>query len=189
MSINPYQPPAAVIEPFDPSLPVRPTAVTVFGILNLLFGAFGVCCLGFSVATMFVPFGPAMTEENLPLQLIEESPLYRNFNRAEMALGIMASIVLIAAGIGLLRLRPWGRKLAIGYGIYAIAMDVFTSIVNLGFVFPILFQKAEAASGLALAAVWIALFSGIFGTLLGLTYAGLLLYFMYRPNVVAAFKK
>ena len=189
MSINPYQPPAAVIEPLDPSLPVRPTAVTVFGVLNLLFGTFGVCCLGFSAATMFMSFGPEMTKENVPLQLMEESPLYRNFNRMEMVLGIVASMVLIVAGIGLLRLRPWGRKLSIGYGTYAIAMDVFTSIVNLGFVFPILFQKAEAASGLAVAAVWIALAGGIAGSLMGLTYSGLLLYFMYRPNVVAAFKK
>jgi hypothetical protein len=189
MSTNPYQPPAEVIEPFDPSHPARPTAVTVFGILNLLFGAFGVCCLGFSAAAMFIPFGPEMSRDNVPLQLMEESPLYRNFNRAEMVLGIAASIVLIVAGIGLLRLRPWGRKLAIGYGIYSVATDVIASIINLGFVFPILFQKAESASGIAMAAVWIALFSGIAATVCGLTYAGLLLYFMYRPNVVAAFNK
>ena len=190
MSINPYQPPAEISEPTDSTRAVGPTAAKVFGTLNLLFGIFGVCCLGFSGALMFVPFGPQMSRDNVPLQLMEESPLYRAFNQAEVLFGFISSVILIVAGIGLLRLRPYGRTLSIGYGIYAIAMDALSTTVNLGFVFPILFEKANAAEGgIALVGVWAGLIGGISGTVLGLVYAGLLLYFMYRPNMVAAFEK
>jgi hypothetical protein len=180
MSTNPYQPPAQFSEPLYLADSRRPTAATAFGILHLLFGVTGVCCYGLLCVLILISLSS-------DLQLIEDSSQYRVLNRIGMLLGLVTSAVLIAAGVGLLRLRPYGRTLSIGYGIYAIVMNVFAALFNVVFIFPTILESANAPGGWAAGAG-----DGLLGSIVGfgmrLAYAGLLLYFMFRPNILVAFK-
>ena len=194
MSNNPYQPPSQFSEPLSGQTfaagSQKPTAATVFGILNLLFGGLGLCGIVMTAAIMLVPLNPQMTKDNPALQLMEESAVYRTFTQVGLVLGFFATVVLIVAGIGLLTFRPYGRTLSIGYGIYAVVANVLGTIINVVYVFPALLEKANAAGGgPAAAGTYAGIFGGLFGTCLGLIYPVLLLYFMFRPNMVAAFKK
>jgi hypothetical protein len=195
MSNNPYQPPSQFSEqPLSGQSfaagPQKPTAATVFGILNLLFGGLGLCGIVMTAAFMFVPLNPQMKKDNPALQLMEESAVYRTFTQVAVVLGFFATIVLIVAGIGLLTHRPYGRTLSIGYGIYAVVTNVLGTIINVVYVFPALLEKANAAGGgPAAAGAYGGIIGGLFGTCLGLIYPVVLLYFMFRPNMVAAFKK
>ena len=105
----------------------RPTSVTVLGILNIIFAAIGV--LGFAawVAMSFMPLNA--NPKNPCMELIQQDALYAIYTKISVAIGLVASIVLGLAGIGLLMLRPWGRSLSIGYSIYAIVIVFINSAV------------------------------------------------------------
>jgi hypothetical protein len=84
--------------------------------------------------------------------------------------------------------REWARKLSIGYAIYALVMwvvgNVFTFIF---FVRPLLDQAAQQRGPEAAGAMG-GLFGAAIGALLGPIYPVLLLIFMTRPKVKAAFR-
>lgn len=189
MSDNPYQAPAHFGEQSFSAGPQKPTAAMVFGVLNILFGVIGLCGLAISAVVMFIPLNPQMTKDNPALQLMEENAVYRSFTQLAVVLGFVASAVLIMGGIGLMQMRPYGRTLSIGYGFYSLVMNVLGIIVNVAIVFPALLEKANAAGGgPAAAGAWGGIVGGVFGSCTGLIYPGILLYFMFRPNMVAAFK-
>lgn len=181
MNTNPYQPPAQGSEPSHHAGSRRPTAATAFGILHLLFGVTSICYYGLNGALQLI-------SRISDLEQIEDSSQYPVLNPIGMLLGIAASAVLIAAGVGLLRLRPYGRYLSIGYGIYAIVVNVFDILYSFESVLASFSVFANSSSGWPAEAVLV-LIGVVVGAGMRLAYAGLLLYFMFRPNIVAAFKK
>jgi len=88
----------------------------------------------------------------------------------------MAALALIAAGIGLLRLQNWARLVSIGCGIYGIASDVVGAAFML--------KHVLREQGLFLIVMLVAILAIL---AIGLAYPVLLLIFMTRPKVVAAF--
>jgi hypothetical protein len=190
MSTNPYQPPSHFSNQDLAAEPQNPTAATVFGILNILFGVLGLCGLTLSAVMMFSSFFAQFAKDNPAMQLMEDNAIYRTFMQVAMVLGFIATPVLVFSGIGLLQIRPYGRTLSIGYGVYSIVMNVLGMLVNVAFVFPALIESANAAGGgPAAAGAWGGIIGGVFGGCIGFIYPGLLLYFMFRPNMVAAFQK
>ena len=105
-----------------------------------------------------------------------------------LPLGLLATGVSVAAGIGLLKLKNWGRTLSIGYAIYSIVAGVIGSMVNYIFVMQPLMEQASHKSGPEAAGLIGAAIGGTFGTCFGMIYPVLLLIFMLRPKVVAAFR-
>src|SRR5207244_5773352 len=53
------------------------------------------------------------TGPNPVLDALNTNATYRTFTQAALVLGGLATVVLIASGIGLLQMRPYGRVLAI----------------------------------------------------------------------------
>ncbi len=162
----------------------RPTSVTVFGILNLVFGVLGICGLAFSLVMFLVPQDPAMP--NPVLVLMQDNMAFMVFTYISTTLGFIASIVLIAAGVGLLKVKPWGRHLSIGYGIYAIISVVIGSIVNYFVIMrPILNEVVgrDQAGPVVIGGV----IGGVLGGCFSLIYPVLLLIYMFTPRVKAAF--
>ena len=104
----------------------RPTSVTVFGILNIVFAAFGVLGLIASIALFFMPGN----SNNPVIKIMNENPAYATWLKVCIPLGLLSCTALLAAGIGLLRLKPWARKLSIGYAIYAIVFGILGMVVN-----------------------------------------------------------
>ncbi len=155
-----------------------PTSVIVFGILNIIFGIMGLLGTAFTAVTLFAL--PA----NNPF-LANQGAFMSTWLRVSIVLGCLASIVLLISGIGLLRLRPWGHKLAIGYAIYGVASTILGIIVQVWFVIlPQLQQPVRGPDAMPLIAGAI---GGAIGGCIGLAHPVLLWYFMTRRNVVAAF--
>jgi len=142
----------------------RPTSVTVFGILNLVFAVLGVAGLAGTMAL----FAPSAASSHNPLvPIIQNHPVYAAWMQLTIALGLLGTAAQFLGGMGLLKVRPWGRQLSMGFAIYALIMVVAGSGMNLIFL----------GGGLGL----------ILGGVVGLVYPALLLGFMRRPNVIAAF--
>jgi hypothetical protein len=165
----------------------RPTAVTVFGILNIIFGALGLLCTPFTLLALFMPQNSSFP--NPAIDLMKTNEGYRIWMITSMVLGIIVSGILLAAGIGLLMLKPWGRKASVGYGIYAIVMVVITLPINyLLLIAPLMARAQSSSNPQESAGAMGGAIGGLFGGCAGLIYPVLLLVFMMQPNVVSTFK-
>jgi hypothetical protein len=162
----------------------RPTSVTVFGILNIVFAAFGLFGLIASIALFFLP-----ADSNNPvIKLIHESPGYAMWLKICIPLGVLSCSALLAAGIGLLYLKSWARILSIIYAIYAIVFGITGMVVNFIFMVQPMLEQARQEQGPEAAAATGGAIGGTIGGCFGLIYPILLLIFMTRPKVAAAFR-
>ncbi|MCX7886933.1 MAG: hypothetical protein N3B01_06740 [Verrucomicrobiae bacterium] len=165
----------------------RPTSVTVFGVLNIVFGAWALLCTPFGLA-----MEPLMQADGNPvLRAMQDNEVYRLWTIGDSLLGMLAGAVMVAAGIGLLQLKPWARLTSIGLAIYSL-IDCVLNIGMLVFVFMPLVEGVKMGGGREQAAALGALIGGIVGGSAGccldMIYSILLLGFMSRPNVKAAFQ-
>ena len=187
---NPYDPPRSRRPGPDDDDGVEfvpmPTAVTVFGILGLIYGGLGLAC---EPAIAYLNSqAVAQPQAESPLVRIVTSAEYRAGFIALAALAAVASGLLLVASLGLLLKRPWGRMLAVAYGIGDLALVAANIIFSTIYVFiPMLRVAREApnpqASGFAVGAA-----IGATGVNIAfLLFPALLLIFMTRPRVVAAF--
>jgi len=147
----------------------RPTAVTVFGILNCVFGGLGLLCTPFSV--FFLILGE---------RTMEIVPGYKIYLLITSVVGLGFSAWLLSLGVGLLKFKTWARR---GSVIYAIIMIIW-GIVGAGL------------NIVALSSGWMtapqqempAMFCGMTcGGIAGLIYPVLLLIFMNTGKVKQAF--
>lgn len=168
----------------------RPTTATVFGILNIVFGAFGIC--GSIMGAVGLAAQSALKDAagNIPnpaLELMQQSKLYSTFALVGVVLGLIASIALLTAGIGLLKMQPWGRSLSIGYAIYAIVMGIVGTVVNYVVVVgPMIQRLGDMPEGPEKAGMLGGAIGGSIGGCFGLIYPIVLLVFMTRPAFTAA---
>jgi hypothetical protein len=162
----------------------RPTVVTVFGILNIIFGALGLVSIPMSILVLFV-----LRDTNNPMmQIIQGNAVYRTWMMASLPMSLVATILLVVAGIGLMMMKPWARVISIGYGIYTIVMGIVGMIFNgICLMGPLMSQAGNAPGPEAIGAMGGAV-GGTFGGCFGLVYPVLLLIFMTRPGVVEAFR-
>jgi hypothetical protein len=161
----------------------RPTSVTVFGILNILFAAVGVI----GTIGSIVMLSTMDASRNPVVRIIRENPGYAAWMKLSLPLGLAATAALLTAGIGLLRMKPWARKLAIGYAIYALAFGLLGTVVNYLFLMRPMLEEASRKQGPEAAAAIGGAIGGTIGGCFGMIYPILLLIFMTRPNLVAAF--
>ena len=168
MPENPYQP--SMEYGADPdfvppvrSTTARPMAVTIFGILNLVFGAFGLMGFVFSMAA-------AANIANANGMGI--------YYLVSVVYSLVTSILLIVAGIGLLRWKPWGRRTSIIYGWTSIAGTVLMAILQY---FTIWNNEGFQGAG-----SWALLIGVGVGIVFQCIYPGILLAFMYGPTVSSA---
>lgn len=191
MSTNPYASPTPFGDPssYRSPTPERPVAGVVFGILHIVFGLLGICGNVISAFMFFIPVNAQMAAQNPVLKLMNDSPAYRLFNQSAVVVGMVATLVLLAAGTGLLMQRPFGRQLSIGYAIYGIIAVILGFLINVLVVFPMLMKNFnEAGPGPEQAGAIGGIVGGIIGTVLGLVYPALVLYFMYTPKMIAAYR-
>ncbi len=151
--------------------PRRPAAVTVFGVLNIVFGSLGLACMPFSLLVSFA----------MP-QMWDPSGVAIIWIITTHAIGFILTILLLTLGIELLRLKAWARKWTLAYGWFSVAWSVIGSIVNLLLISSGEFGYAEEALPSALGGTC----GGLIG---GLIYPVLLIIFMQRPGVRDACKR
>ena len=121
------------------------------------------------------------------IKLIHDNPAYAMWMKISVGLGLLVSVALLAAGIGLLKLKPWARTFSIGYAIYSLVMVPVGMVVNFFLLTRPLLEQAHQQHGPEAASAIGAAVGGLFGSCFGLIYPVLLLIFMLRANVKAAF--
>ena len=164
----------------------RPTSVTVLGILNIVFAAFGLMGIAIYILMMFVP--SSLNAKNPVLDLMRQNPGYAMYANISTFVGAAFTLVHLLAGIGLLMLRPWGRWLSIAYAVFAIISLIVNSLINYYFLLaPMIDKLAALQPGQEKAAAIGGIVGMVAGTCVGPIYPIILLIFMYRPNVKAAF--
>ncbi len=162
----------------------RPASVTVFGVLNVVFGVLGLFGLAFSAVLLFAVDVQPQPMNPLPVA----NPVWDMWTKVNLGLGGLAVIVLIASGAGLLNLRPWGRTAAIGYSVYAIVFGLLGIGMHWFFVVQPTFDQLQGGAEPDFVAEAVAgSVGGLIGGCFGLIYPALLWFFMTRPRVVAAF--
>ncbi|MHB9024413.1 MAG: hypothetical protein ACYC7E_09590 [Armatimonadota bacterium] len=170
-------PPPPLIQPLYnvPATPQRPTAATVIGVILIVLGGLSVLGIVMSMINLFVtlPATPGMDTPQMRQQLMMSliaSPTY-------MAL-------YLVLGIGLLRMAPWART-----GTIFVLPVLFVISTTIGTV-NLLNMNLPATPGIDPGMIrMITMVSYVFGILFNLVMYGLFIFFLTRPNVVAAFER
>ena len=177
---NPYEyPTQAAAPPMQPPAytrytgqmpPEKPTSITVFGVLNCVFGGLGIICTPFSILVLFIGNLFPMVEN--PPEIV---PGYKIYLVVAAILGIGIAAWLLSLGIGLLKVKSWARRGCIIYGWFAIFWGIIASIINV-----IAYSQGwiTAPQGQLSGVV-----GGFCGGFAGLIYPVLLLIFMQTPRV------
>ncbi|MCC6509329.1 MAG: hypothetical protein IT423_09495 [Pirellulaceae bacterium] len=180
---NPYEVASGAQEPPFTPQETKPTSMTVFGILNLVFGSFAILGVVFLIVSHFVAL-PDEPEGDNPIAEVMKSPSYQKATIVMQFISFPLAIVLLFSGIGLLQGKSYGRTLGIFYGVAAIFMAIGGAAVNLLLItLPMMEQAAELESGpkeiMIASAIILPFFSAC-----GLIYPILLLIFLNRAPVV-----
>lgn len=162
--------------------------VKAIGILEVVFGAMGV----FS--------WPMMQGLRSLTQAISRDPVSRRIDeltwsgtmgtwtRIAMVLGSLLGVALVAAGIGVLKRRPWGRKLSLAYGAAALVSAIIGQAMTWIYLMPELERATRTAHDPASrGAAWGGLLGGGAGAIAGAMLPVGLLIIMTRPEVKRVF--
>jgi hypothetical protein len=161
----------------------RPHSVTVFGILNIAFANIGlVGALAGLIRMKELATNPMVAAMN-------SSPQFVLWNRIHTPIGFALGIVLLASGIGLLNLKAWARKASIVYAVVVIVSACISTLIFWNYVLPIALERASAQSGQDALVLKVAAYFAAFGGLIAMIYPALLIFFMTRPRIAAAFDK
>ena len=175
---NPYRPSELTAAAADPQPP--PRSITVFGILNLVFGMMGI----FGGVMFFIVLGATNVSEipNPAMDAMKNSAFFNVWTWISTIGGLLASIVLVVSGIALLLKKDIGRRLAIYYAYYALFMAVVGVVLSIIYVYAPMWADLQDSPVAA-----ITVFAGaVIGTALSLLYPALILYFLNKPAVVQA---
>ena len=157
----------------------RPTSSIIFGVFHLIFGAMGF--LSILLALFILPGGMPEGVFDLQALLEERIAWYGTYSTTFMVIGLFASLLLIAAGIGLFQLREWARKASIAYGIYGLVTGLLGLCVNLFYVIPLLEEALEQTTNeIERAGIIGGMAGGLIGVGAALVYPTLVLIFMNR---------
>ena len=174
----------------------RPTSVTVFGILNIVFAVIGMC--GVAVTAAQPAIQQAMEQaakdngqevKQDPVQkLLAADPKVRLIGNISTGSGVVVTLVLLISGVALLLMRPWGRTLSIVCAVYDILSKIALSALSFWFIQSALEGQEEVPAEIPVGTLQ-GIFAFSFGCSLifGLVYPIVLLIFMFRTTVTEAF--
>jgi hypothetical protein len=162
----------------------RPTVITVLGILNIVFAVFGLLGMIATIALL----SAGANSNNPVVNMMRENAAFATWMKISVPLGLLNCVALLAAGIGLLRMKEWARKLSIAYAIYAMVTGLAGTVATFFWVTRPMLERASQAQGPEAAGAIGGAVGGLVGGCLGLIYPILLLIFMLRPKIAAAFR-
>jgi hypothetical protein len=180
----------------------RPTAVTVIAILNFIIG--GLTIVGLVCSGMLLLFAASVLKSVPPppgggpnpmtemTDLFQSIPGYIPYMIVSAILGVIMAVVLIVAGVGLLKMRLWARRACVVYSVYSILGAIGGFIYTTTVVNPAMERwqaNLMARSGLrgpppSSAGGDV---SAVIGSVVGMAYGITLLVVLFLPHVSAAF--
>jgi hypothetical protein len=164
-------------------MPGRPASLTVFGILNIIFGVIG---LAGSLMSYQLYFTPLDSQTGIMADLLRHDPFYASCMRIIIVPATVFVSAQLISGIGLLKAREGARRLAIFCGIYGILSGIVVGYLTINHVLPYTIEtvvktvKDPAVAEMTRAMTKV---SGIFGLVAGLIYPVLTLIFLAKKRV------
>jgi hypothetical protein len=180
-SPNPYQSsfPAPAAAPIGEQ--AKPTSMVVFGILNLVFGAFGILMLGLVVLGLFLDLPK---DPDNPMQQVMENPTYKTLTMGLQVFSVVLTAILIASGVGLINGQLYGRRLAIIYAIGTMILVLIGSAITIVYVaLPVFAAANELPEGPERIGVYVGGSFLFLQPVCGMIYPLLLLIFMKRAPI------
>ena len=154
--------PGAPLTP-ESAHPQRPTTVTVFGILNIVFGGMGLLCVPIGLIGMFA------------MPNVVNTPAMKGWMLISSTVGFACTILVLTCGIGLLYMKAWARTGSLVYGWFMIVWTIIGLVANFALITSGQFGQAQS--------VLPGMIGGMCGSLISLIYPILLIVFMRRPDV------
>jgi hypothetical protein len=187
----------------------KPASITVIAVQQLVFGGVGILfgiCTGISMAVggqnWFYQSGGADPNQAEMMKLqkdlqnaIESGPAYQAVQVGELTANLALSIAMILSGIGLLRVRPWGRLLSIIYAGVSIALKILGMVYSLAFIIPAFTNFLDTHEGhsppeqMVLNFMRIVVYFPPIFYLVFMIYPIIVLIIMFRPAVSEAFRE
>lgn len=164
----------------------RPIGVTIISILAIIGGILlvfgGLSLLAFGVFFTAVPIETLVTEDQgLPARESQNTAELQALSQFFGSIGIVIGSIVLAVGIGylvvsygLLKAKRWAWIVTVILTIIAIITQI-TSIISTSTLSQSLTNDISA------------LMSGITAHIIGIAINGIILYYLYRPNVKAFF--
>lgn len=185
----------------------RPPAVTVLAVLHFVFGVLASSCGICGGVSHLIswphfeawmegkdqPDPEAVAEQEREEQFLRERlPYGKAFEHACIPFDIGLPLLALVAGVGLLRLQPWGRRLSLTCAVLMLLQAVAYGVYLFGFYMPVMSELISADQTLPKGTDRMAYFM-----LLGFAIPLLVVYLAFclatlivltRPAVVAAFR-
>jgi len=139
----------------------RPTGVTILAILAIIGGVFGLCGGGLGLLGGAIAGSGALATSGV--SSTDTAALASDAGvLTALSIGLLVlSVLYIIFGIGAFRLSPWAWTLGVALGVIGIVFDVADIVLSHSFFSPII----------------------------GIVIGALILYYLFRPNVRAAFQR
>lgn len=195
--------------------PIRPTSVTVFAIIQIIFGGLGVLG-GLATAVMFAvgtpkqtiyvtktvnsPTGSKTTTGMVVLdqeqELRDRVAYYTAYKWTSGSIGLLVAVLQLASGLGMLGLQPWARRASLIWAVSYILIAIVSVVYSAVFLIPAYNAIADKwdldyGPNPQISALTFTLrmtsYAVVIGVLIFLIYPALLLYFMTRRKVLDAF--
>ena len=183
----------------------RPTTILVVAILHIVGGSIGMFGSCYTVVTLGVaqaspaapptpttqrgPTAPPTTSELLKY-CETHAPGYWAYQIGALVASFVLDIMLLAAGIGLLKMLPWARTLSIVYAPLSILFHIVSFVYQMIFLVPAMseaYNQYPAFASLS-SIMTIALYLGLGASLLVTIYPIVVLVIMLKRLTAAAFR-
>lgn len=168
----------------------EPQTVKIFGVLHLVFGAYGVFSVLSGLVVIF--FGNIFMKvfPQTP-ELAAQAQAQAEMNDKLMPMNIIATLLtivvtafIITAGVTLLKKRRSGLKWSNRYAISSIVMKIIVAVLTVTITYPAMkeMMQSQAPGGATSGAMEIGMIGGaLIGVLLPVIYPILTLVFLNRP--------
>lgn len=176
---NPFESPQAAPSREEPTAPAyrqrvkRPVTPMVFGVLSIVFGAWGI--LGSIVGMAITQYAPGQQEA------MAQMGYSQTYTLISQAAGLLLSALLLWAGIGLVRYRDSARSVFNVYAYINIVVLIANTLYVCVYVFPNANFGADMPANVPMRSIMIA--STIFGAVASLIFPVLGLVFLNRQVV------
>ena len=187
---NPYSSPNPIVDDEAPQVVRKspPLAGIIFGVLHILYGLSMLLCNGISGLVFVVKLPAEMVEGNAGMDAMA-NPFFRLYSQCGIVASMISGVIFIVAGVGLLRLRPFGRRLSIWVALLEYFLLLLSVVLNGIYLLPLLLKQINTLpSGTPeQMGALIALISVSIGVVFSALYPTLVLFCMTRPKMVAAY--
>ena len=118
---------------------MRPTAITVIGIIGIVLGILGLCCnivgiVGAGSLPMLAEMAQQSGEQSPELQQMLNNPALMRYTMVSAVVGLVLSVWMVVASILLLGMKPIGYTLMMANAVVLLLWAIVSTIAGIAIV-------------------------------------------------------